>query len=464
MNLQEVQEYYGKAYAASNKGDVTKALRLLDSLLTKCPTFTPGWNLRGSILEKAGASFDAALNFSQAIRIEPDFAAYHSNRGSSYLSMGEFEASLKDYDKAIKLDPDLAVAHRNKGNAYRRLVQQEKAVACYRNAVKLDPNDADAHLGLSMALLELQQFSEGWKEFEWRFRSGQMPARGLSQPGWAGERANGPNDILLIYGEQGYGDVLQFMRYAPMAKELWGGKIYLEVRLPMKRLADEAPGVDGVVVLGTKIPDRVTRQVAMMTVPGIVGTEKGFMGAYIKADPDLSANWAKNFAQLPNGIKVGLCWAGENREDQELASAIDARRSLALSAFTPAAQVKGIVWVSLQKGAPAVQIKSPPVGMSMADFMPLVYDFYDTAALIDQLDLVITVDTAVCHLAAAMGKPTWVLSRFDGCWRWFGARTDSPWYPSLRQFRQKSEGQWGPVMEEIWHSLVQFVGVKRRAA
>ncbi len=457
MNIHEMQETYGKALSAHKNGNVTKALRLLDSLLIREPTFTPGWNLRGQILEKSGASFDAAMNFTQAINLEPSLGHLYSNRGAAKLSINEFAAAIEDFDRAAVLNPKLPEAYKNKGNAYRRMVRPGDAVECYRKTLELRPEDADAHLGLGMSLLELECFEEGWKEFEWRFRSDQLPGRGLKQPVWDGASTDNPEDVLLIYGEQGYGDVLQFMRYAKFAKEQWGGKVALEVRLPLARLVKGVEGVDQVVVLGEQIPDRVTRQVAMLSVPALVGTEKGFMGAYIQPDAHLGGLWRQLLTQMPPGLRVGLCWAGENRDEDLLASSIDGRRSLPLSAFAPLGSVKGVSWISLQKGGPGDQVRSPPVGMVIGDFTSRIYDFYDTAALIGQLDLVITVDTAVAHVAGALGVPTWMLSRFDGCWRWFGDRKDTPWYPSMVQYRQKAEGEWGPVIEDVWQALVGVV-------
>lgn len=462
MDISWVQEQFGKAVAAVKARDVNKALSILDRIVLEVPTFTPAWNQRGSILETVGNHLDAMLNFEKVIQIAPYDATGYVNRGSSLLSMGRYKAAISDFDAALEHDPKLPQAWNNKGITYRRLCMIDEARKCFLEALRYDPNYSDARLGLSMCLLELQQFEQGWLEFEYRFGSEQMPSRNMKQPRWHGEQAKKDDDVLLIWGEQGFGDVFQFARYVKHAKALWRGKICVEVRLPAYRIMQDVEGVSSVVVLGEGIPKNVTYQIPMMSVPAIVGTALGFEGPYLKAREDLRANWPSLLKQLPLGARVGLCWAGMNREENVTASAIDGRRSLSLDALAPVARVKGIVWVSLQKGEPAGQVKAPPAGMLIADLMSEVQDWADTAALISHLDLVITVDTAVAHLAAGLGKPTWMLSRFDGCWRWFGDRPDSPWYPTMRQFRQKTEGDWGPVLEEVWSELQMFMTQKQR--
>lgn len=457
MNVQKIQDLYGAALTAQKNGDLNKALRALDNLLIEEPTFTPGWATRAGLLEAEGVPFDAILNYDRAINLSPNTAGYHSNRGVSYLSLGKYHRALDNFERALELDPTITETWSNKGNTYRRLLMIETAANCYREAIKLNPDYANAHLGLGMCQLELMKFEEGWKEFKWRFHTDQMPPRGLPQPEWKGEWCDDNNKALLIYEEQGFGDTLQFMRYVKHAKAVWGGLVYVEARLSMYRILKDLEGVDAVIVFGEQIPSNVVRQVALMDVPAIVGTEKGFEGAYLKADPQLIDYWQTRLKILPKGLRIGICWAGQNRETNPTASAIDARRSLSLSAFADAARTQGVIWVSLQKGGPASQIKAPPIGMILADFTSDFQDFADTAACIQNLDLVITVDTAVAHLAAATGKPTWMLSRYDGCWRWFGKRGDSPWYPSLTQFRQPTEGDWDPVLEAVWRQLQRFV-------
>lgn len=462
MNLQEVQDRFGKILTLQKQGDHNKALRLLDELLVEEPGFVQGWLNRAAYLDRVGAHFDSILNYDRAVALNPTKADYYNDRGVAYLSLKAYQKALDDFEHALDLDKYIPEGWNNKGIIYRRMGRNAESMPCFREAIKLKPDYADAHLGLSMCALEVQQFEEGWKEFEWRFQSGHVPPRALPQPVWEGEKAASKDDALLIYCEQGFGDSLQFMRYIKHARERWGGRVYVETRVPLFRIMSRLEGVDGVVVLGEKIPVNVKKQIALLSVPRVVGTELGFEGAYLKQDPLLIDYWKGMLKVVPQGVRVGICWAGENRENNPIASSIDARRSMSLADFTDLAKVKGITWFSLQKGAPAPQVKTPPIGMNIADFTPEFQDFADTAALIHNLDLVITVDTAVAHVAAATGKPTWMLSRFDGCWRWFGKRPDSPWYPSMTLFHQQKEGDWSAPLETMWRQLQAFV-VERRA-
>lgn len=465
MNRHEVQEQYGKVVDAIKMGENVQALRLVDSLLLKVPDFVIGWSQRGALLEKMGNSFDAMVNYDRAIGLSPESANLYNNRGVSFLSMQEYDRAIEDFNHALHLQPLVVETWRNVGNTYRRILDLDKAEQAYRRAIMIQPNDADSHLGLSMCLLEKQQFEEGWSEFEWRFKSGQMPPRGLKQAIWEGHPAVAKDSGLYVYGEQGFGDVLQFVRYAKLAKERWGGKIYIETRFPLFRLLKECvEGIDDVIIMGENVPFNVTHQIAMMSMPRIIGTEKGFHGPYFKPRDELKTYWANRIKKHAEGLKVGICWAGMNRESNNTASAIDARRSLTLDAFTQMAKIKGITWVSLQKGPPSQQVKFPPAGMRIIDYTSDLDDFYDTAGLISQLDLVISVDTSVMHLAAGLGCPTWMLSRYDGCWRWFGNRPDSPWYPTMTQYRQPSEGDWQSALDQMTRDLQRFVANKRQAA
>jgi len=221
-------------------------------------------------------------------------------------------------------------------------------------------------------------------------------------------------------------------------------------------------------VFGEQVP-QVDYGCPMMTAPRILGTTLENVPAdvpYVHADKNRQALFEKEYAKLPfRGFRVGVCWGGHNRTGNPGASAIDRRRSTTLASFAPLAQVPGISWVSLQKGEPEGQVTRPPPGMTILHCMDDCDDFYDTAALMSTLDLVISVDTSVIHLSGALGIPTWMLGRYDGCWRWMGARMDSPWYPSLTHYRQPSPGDWDSVMHTVANDLRKLVQSRKiRAA
>jgi Flp pilus assembly protein TadD len=460
MKESEVQEQFAKAIMHIGRKEYEPALRILDLVLLENSNFVPGWNERAALLAQLNAQFDAVVNYTMALNLNDKEGGIYVNRGVSLMALNQMDKAIGDFQKGLELNPAMPEAYNNTGIALRRMGLTEPAIKQFRKAIDYRHDYADAHLGLGMCLLELQQWDEGWKEFEWRWKCGQMVQHPMPYPVWHGEHSNG--DALLICGEQGFGDVLHFARYAQVAKEQFGGEIYAEVRLPVARLMQGVQGVDRVIVLGEKRPEGIGYYINMVSLASAVGTEKGFMGPYLKADPHLVDYWAKLFAKIPEGVRVGLCWAGLNRTDQLVASAIDGRRSLHLSQFAPLAAIRGISWVSIQLGEPATQIKSPPTGMVIVDVSKELDDFYDTAAMIENLDLVITVDTSVVHLAAGLGKPTWMLGRFDGCWRWFGDRADSPWYPTLRQYRQPKDGDWESVLDAVTRDLQRFVANKRK--
>ena len=453
-----MSEHYEKAYALQLKGDIPGCIVTLQQALLSNPLEVDAWNLRGAMLQKLGHPFDAVMNYDRAIEANPQ-AQFYNNRGAAYFDLEMFDEALRDYAEAIRLKPDLGQSWSNIGNVYMQERNTLKAIEAYRQATVCAPDYVDGHLGLAFALLEDGQFEEGWREFEWRWKSEQAAARGLNIPEWDGSPGN-ENDGLLFYAEQGFGDALQFIRYAAKVKERWGGKVYVEVKSPLARISQTAPGVDGVIILGEPIPGNVKAILPMMSAPRLLG-HSFEAGEYLFADLQRASVWRKALTCL-SGMKIGICWAGGARPDHPIANSVDKRRSTTLQAFAPLA-MPGVSFVSLQVGDQAGQVKTPPKGMTILDVSEDVGDFADTASLIECLDLVITVDTAVAHLAAAIGKPVWLLSRYDNCWRWMNDRRDSPWYPTVTQFRQPKSGDWDGLMAEVSEELRKLVSQRKAA-
>ena len=448
------------------QGKTSEAVIAFTDVLRKDESLDIAWNNRGLGLLNLGHPFDAVLNINRAIALSPNSAEYYNNRGAAYFDQEDSEDALTDFNSAVALKPNFAEALMNRGNVLKYQGKLLDSIESYRASTEASPNYADAHLHLAFAALMLGSYEEGWKEFEWRWKTNQMPERGLAYPVWNGENLEGKT--LLIYAEQGFGDSLQFIRYAPMVKQKFGGTVLVEVRQPLTRLIKSMGGFDGVVTFGEKPPEGIDYQIPMMSLPRIFGTTVDtipWSGPYFKADQYRASIWAERLKLLPKGPKIGICWAGMSRAGNPAAYNVDKKRSTMLNSFAPLAQVPGISWVSLQKGEPSDQVKTPPAGMTIGEWTSDLDDFYDTAALISCLDLIITVDTAVVHLAAALGKPTWLLSRHDGCWRWLGHRSDSPWYPTVRQFSQPKPGDWSTIMGQAAVALREFVkGADQKAA
>jgi len=300
-----------------------------------------------------------------------------------------------------------------------------------------------------MALLAQGDLATGWEEYEWRWKTPHFVAacRNFSQPQWRGESAAGRT--LLIHAEQGYGDTLQFCRYAPMAAAR-GLRVILEVPQPLVRLLRSLPGVDQVVARGEDLP-AFDLHCPMLSMPLAFGTTLATIPSapfYLQADAGQVAAWRTRLdAMEDQNPRIGLVWAGNPRRHAPELAAIDRRRSLPLEQLAPLLDLSGLHFFSLHKDGPA------PEGVKATDFMHEMKDFADTTALIANLDLVISVDSAVAHLAAALGKQVWLLDRFDPCWRWLRGRRDSPWYPTVLLYRQTHPGDWAPVLAEVAANL-----------
>jgi tetratricopeptide (TPR) repeat protein len=362
--------------------------------------------------------------------------------GRVYRHIGRLDESISCLKRAAALKPHLADIHTFLGFVLRERGHfQEAAASCYE-AIRLDPNSADAHGNLAIALLSMGRMSEGWKEYEWRWKTpGLVDAnRGFRQPQWLGEEAR--DRTLLIHAEQGLGDTLHFCRYASLAAER-GFRVILEAQQPLKKLMCGLPGISRVLERGESLPE-FDLHCPMLSLPLAFATDLTNIPSatpYLTPDEASVLLWKNRLAKMAvEDLRVGLAWAGGKILEA------DRRRSIPLEILLPIADVPGVRLFSLQKDA-------PNKSKYLVDFMDEVSDFSDTASLVANLDLVISVDTAVAHLAASMGKPCWLLNRFDSCWRWLRDRCDSPWYPTLRLYNQPRAGDWGSVIEQVISDL-----------
>lgn len=455
--FEECKELFMQARHVSNFNDMaiwaTELLKYDDKLAWV-------WANRGVALSKLGHPIDAILNYEKALMFDQEAqerAILHSNIGAAYWDMFDNVRARVHLERAVSIEP-MAQTYLTLGNIHKYGNSLQQGIAAYRNAIAIDPEYADGHLCLGMALLKAGNLQEGWREYEWRWKTPQLPARKLKAPQWAGEDLT--NKTILVYGEQGLGDIIQFSRYARvLAKRFPKAKIIVEGRQPVKRLLETIPEAYAVINVGDPVPV-IDFGIPMLTLAGMLTPNMGAIPSSrreFKLREDDIARWAEKFKQLPKGIRIGVCWAGMARNSDPNAAAIDALRSATLEQFAELAKAQGVIWVSLQKGPPADQVKNPPRGMSIADFTEDMYDFYETCCAAANCDLVISVDTAVVHATASIGVPTWMLSRWDGCWRWFGDRTDSPWYPSLKQFVQPNPGDWTGMLHKVSMELQRFL-------
>ncbi|WP_158931095.1 tetratricopeptide repeat protein [Acidisphaera sp. S103] len=423
------------------------AVEPLTAVLTAAPDHLEALAARGSAFWVLEAWDGAKADLDRALALAPDHVPALIDRGNLFHDLQRYDAALACYNRALALDPDNLTALMNRGGTLQSLQRHAEALETYQKALAVRPGYDDALMSVSLCQLRAGAWCEGWRGYETRLR--QQPWTD-ALPTFSGPRWDGASDLrgkrVLLASEQGLGDAIQFSRFARFVADR-GARVILGVEKPLRRLMRGLAGVSEIAVPGEPAPvyDCYVPLMSLIAVLDLGMEDVATGGPYLHADPDAAAAWRTRLAALP-GLKIGLAWAGDPRRHNRTAFLMDRRRSIALERLAPLLAVDGVTFVSLQKGAAAV----PPI----IDWTDELDDFADTAALIDGLDLVITVDTAVAHTAGALGKPVWMLNRFDRCWRWMWDRTDTPWYPTMRLFTQRVPGVWKDVVSEVAAMLV----------
>jgi Flp pilus assembly protein TadD len=394
----------------------------------------------------------------QARDVQPGDAAAHVLLGILRDQTGDLDGSEAQFRAAIQLRPDLPAARANLGRLLADRGRFDEALACFDQAVRRDPNDVQVRINHAIALLKRDPTREGWRAYEWRLRlpghTRLPPARML--PDLADVDLAGKT--LLLTHEEGFGDTLQCLRFVPLLATR-GARVLLHVPQP---LVDLARRMGVATVLTGDIPVlSFDWHCPMLSLPRALATTAASIplaNGYLDPDPALVVHWAARLPQSGARGRVGIVWAGAARADQPAAAATDRRRSLPLAIMLPPLLATGVELISLQMGPASAQREGFP---ALHDPMTDVRDFHDTAAIIANLDMVVSVDTAVVHLAAAMGKPTLMLDRYDNCWRWGHGTDTSPWYAALRIFRQDAPGQWSAPLARLAAALASGVGRPR---
>jgi Flp pilus assembly protein TadD len=439
--------------ALQHQGRLDEALACYYEALRFRPDHAIGHNNIGSVLQLQGKMEEAIRYYREAIRLLPDYAEAHKNLGTALGNLGRFDDAIASYREAVRLQPDFAEAHKNLGNALKDQREVKEALACYHEALRLQPDYAEAHAARALANLLAGNFEEGWPEYEWRWHCQAHGTPALfARPRWDGSRLEGRT--ILIFAEQGLGDIIQFIRYAPLVKQ-YGGTVVFASHQALGRLLRSCPGIDRLTVEGEELPP-FDMQAPLLSVPGIVGTTLATIPAsvpYLAADRDLVRQWREELAPV-RGLKVGIAWQGAPGFPS------DRLRSIPLRYFAALGQVGSVQFYSLQKHhgldqLPEVAGRLPLVDLS-SRLDVAAGPFMDTAALMKSLDLIITCDTALAHLAGALAVPVWTVLSFAADWRWLLDREDSPWYPTMRLFRQKRPGDWAEVFERVTAALARF--------
>lgn len=432
----------------------------------------PDWEQVAIAQVQQGQLEAAAKNYQKALAIDPQSARLHYSLGVVWQQLNDWETAIAHYQQAGAIDPHDRKVWTNLGALLQEQGDPQAAIDCYEKILSIDPEDAIAHLNLSIVLLQQGNWSQGWAEFEWRWRLPDKTPRDFAQPLWDG--ADLKDTTLLIHAEEGYGDTIQFIRFVPQVAQR-GGRVVVECPPGLVRLLSTIPGIAAIIPFGTALPAFAVHA-PLMSLPHLLGTTLETLPAEIPylgkgAEGRRGGGDGKNHqfrptltplppcppAPLPlDRLKIGIVWAG-NPLHQRASS-----KSTCLEQFLPLLNLEGIEFYSLQKEPRSRDLAEFPQRSQIQDLSVELDDFADTAAAIDCLDLVISVDTAVAHLAGALGKPVWLLLAHNADWRWMLDRDDSPWYPTMRLFRQTQRGDWADVFAKVTEALRAIVAAYPR--
>ena len=427
-------------------GRLQEAERMLDHIISAVPDSPLALHQKGVVLFRKGDHKAAAEFVERALRALPEAAGMKRSLCPIYERLGRYDDALRMGREALEIDgDDLQTLHNLAVVLYRRLALDE-SIACARRALALDPKAAGPHFQLAEALLLKGEFAQGWEEYEWRFKipgaPPLMPA--TDRPQWDGTALR--DETLVLIADQGFGDAIQFCRYIPSVLEICPRSVVVADPL-LHPLIRQFHGTVKLVDRWQECP-QFGAYSPLSSLPRVFGTRLDSIpskAAYLHAEPSRAATWKARLDDLvPSGFRrVGIAWAGRATHNNDL------NRSMRLCEFSPLAALDGVALLSLQKGAGQTAIADYFGHAPLFNLGAEIDNFLDTMAIIDALDVVVTVDTAIAHLAGAMGKAVWILLPFAPDWRWLLARSDSPWYPSARLFRQGSPGDWKGVMEHV---------------
>lgn len=447
----------GLGLAMQSMRDWDGAIALYRRAIMLAPDTASSYSNLGICLTSTGRFDEAKTALEQAIERHPNAEGFF-NLGRLHEDAGRLAEAVACYDQALSIDCDMVSALIQRGLLQQAMGKDAAAIADLEHALRIDPGSAKAAWNLAICLLCDGRYEEGWRLFEarWQGHSGMAAARRRFAAGqWDG--APDPHGCLLIHTEQGIGDALQMARYIPMAGQAFQGDVVVEAQASLHRLlgssfaelgirlVERAPDFPG----GSGLPP-FTTHIPIASLPGIFQTQLSSIPnlvPYLRASPDLCADWAKRITAPRGTLRVGLVWRGNPQHHN------DQNRSIPAAALEPLLSIPKISWFLLQKHMAPVTAHIIPERPGVTDIGPLLNDFADTAAALAQLDLVISVDTSVLHLAGACKRPAWALLGWPNDWRWLRERSSSPWYPTMTLFRQRQSGDWAPVIDQVERKL-----------
>lgn len=437
-------------------GQLDEALKSFTQALKIDPNSQEALHNLGMTLEKMGGLAKARECYEQVLAFNPTLAQTHNNLGNVLRELNQVEDAVHHFECAIKINPNYSEALSNLGWTLYRMHQFEKAITCYKRALELNPKLSAARFNLSLCQLSIGNFENGWANYESRMDQPSYKKKILNCPQWDGQ-ASLEGKVIYIHSEQGLGDTIQFCRYVPLLAKL-GATVIFEPQAPLVSLLKNLHGLSEIVTARKPTPHHdfhcplmslpLAFKTTLATIPNAI--------PYIDVDILKQKYWLQKLSHIVKP-KIGLVWSGGFRPNQPEIWEVNKRRNIELSQISKL-QDKDFHFVSLQKGAEAESELIDKQAQLWTDenfsnFSDELNDFTDTAALISTLDLVISVDTSTAHLAGAIGKPTWILNRYDSCWRWSNKDVETAWYPSVKLYRQKRDGDWNTVIEEVRQEL-----------
>ncbi|HEY4139466.1 MAG TPA: tetratricopeptide repeat protein, partial [Casimicrobiaceae bacterium] len=441
-----------RALLAHRGGDLAAAESDYRAVLAQAPDHPLALHYLGVIAYQRGRPSDALPFLERAAQLRPDEPEFHNNLGLAWAEVDRYDDAIAAYQRTLALNPEHATAWNNLGLALTASNRLGDAIESLRKSIALRHDFGQAHWNLALALLAHGEFREGWREYDWRLALPELAARAQmpATPRWNGENIAGKT--LLLVAEQGLGDTLQFIRFAK-ALEARTARVLVHAPSQLRRLLGTVPGVSAVTTTNESFPAHDVH-VPLPSVPGLLGVDADTIPSkipYLRIDDDRDHAVADEIERVAAGArKIGIAWAGARHNTN------DRRRSCPLAALARLLSISGVAWFSLQKGDGEEEIASV-ANASRLIGLDARNDFDGTAAMISALDLVISVDTSVAHLAGALGRPTWILLPFSPDWRWRTAGSGSPWYPTVRLFRQHQRGDWAGVAATVVKSLHEWI-------
>jgi FkbM family methyltransferase len=453
------EEMLSHGWQIHQAGNVSQAEQIYQQVLAAQPANANAWCYLGIALHDQQRYDEALAAYHRALALKPEFPIALNNLGNTYRLMRRVDQAVECFDKALLLKPDYLLAYKNKSTALCWEGRVEAALASYEAALRHAPGDPDVHKHIGILRLVLGDFAGGWPEYEWRWKTGEIKLPAALMPQWDGSPLDGKS--ILLTPEQGLGDTIQFVRYAAWLKQRYDCRVLFSPPKPLQSLLATCRGVDEWV---TDVKSaRADYFAPLIQVPGVLRQTAADFPAdvpYLSADESLVSTWREKLAEY-DGRKIGIAWRGSPTNQA------DVMRSIPLTEFAPLGRLKGVRFFSLQNGPAAEELNSLAGRLEVVDLGRTIDEgtgaFVESAAVLKNLDLLITCDTAIAHVAGALGVPVWLALAIVPDWRWLLAAETTPWYPTMRLFRQQAPGDWAGVMQRIAEALLkQFPDVENK--